>query len=259
MTDPGHASPSSPPSAAVDLYLINTETAEIDVLNALQSALSPDEQARLQRLHRPAVWRQYVLSRGCLRHLLSHYTQQSPNALTFTYGPYGKPALGPDRYGAAPVFNLSHSDTRLLIGVSTAPPVKAIGVDIEALRSVHCLPGLCHRCLTPAEAQTVLALPPTQADYRFLCYWTGKEAWLKARGQGIADSMQELELGLGPQERSSAMAAVAITHPTESHGALYQWQPEANYLAAIALQFDYPAELRFHLQPTTPSDVVEAS
>ncbi|MGB3203042.1 MAG: 4'-phosphopantetheinyl transferase superfamily protein [Nodosilinea sp.] len=258
MTDLGHAPPSSSPSAAVDLYLITTKTAEaeIDVLDALQSALSPDELARLQRLHRPAVWRQYILSRGCLRHLLSRYTGQAPNALTFAYGPYGKPSLGPNRPGVTPVFNLSHSGARLLIGVSSAPMVTTVGVDIEVMRSVHCLSGLCRRCLTPAEAQTVLALPPPQADYRFLAYWTGKEAWLKAQGLGIADSMQGLELGLKPEALPAKISAATIIHPTGSHQVLYQWQPEADYLAAIALQADRPAQLRFQLQQMTPLELL---
>lgn len=261
MPDLGQEPLSSPTSAAVDLWLIATETVETSVLNALKSVLSPAEQAQLQHIRLPAAQHQFVLSRGCLRHLLSRYIRQSPLSLTFAYGPRGKPALCPDRHGATPAFNLSHSGTQLLIGVSIAPQVRAIGVDIEALRSVNHLPGLCRRCLTLAEAQTVLALKPPQADYRFLRYWTGKEAWLKAQGLGIADSMQALELNLGPQERPSVLSSVMVSDPgrLEPGGTLYQWQPEAGYLAAIAVQSHGHTALSFHLQQTNPAALVASS
>jgi 4'-phosphopantetheinyl transferase len=261
MPDLGQEPLSSPNSAAVDLWLIATETVETPVFNALKSALSTGEQAQLQRIRLPAAQRQFVLSRGCLRYLLSRYMKQSPSSLTFIYGPRGKPALCPHRHGAIPAFNLSHSGARLLIGVSIASQVRAIGVDIEALRSVNRLPGLCRRCLTLTEAQTVLALKPPQADHRFLRYWTGKEAWLKAQGLGIADSMQTLELSLGPQELPPVLSSVTVTAPSgpESDGALYQWQPETGYLAAIAVQSHSHTAHSFHLQQTNPAALVASS
>lgn len=202
-----------------------------------------------------AAQRQFALSRGCLRDLLSRYIDQSPTSLTFTYGPRGKPALNPGQSDQALAFNLSHSGQWLLVGVSIAPEIRAIGVDIEVLRSVKHLPGLCRRYLTTTEAETVLALGSPQADHRFLRYWTGKEACLKSLGLGIADSMQTLELSLPPEEPAWTPAQIAVaTDLPERSGQLYQWQPEANYLAAIAVQSIAPCEIPvFRLRKTTPA------
>lgn len=248
------------PSPAIDLWLLSTETLEPTVEKAFNACLSPNERAQLQRLHWPAAQRRFLLSRGCLRHLLSRYTGQSPAALTFVYGPKGKPELSPysDNSVVVPRFNLSHSGQRLVVAISTAHDVSAIGVDIETLRSVQRLSGLCRRYLTAAEAETVLALPHPQADHRFLRYWTGKEACLKALGMGIADSMQTLELRLETPELTSVPTSIkVVTAPSLDHpGQLYQWHPELGYMGAIAVQTPHLGPAQLHLWPTTPATLL---
>ncbi|PSR19589.1 4'-phosphopantetheinyl transferase [filamentous cyanobacterium CCP3] len=265
MPEPGQPPTSSPNIAAIDLWLIATDTVEYPLLERLQNALSADEQTHLQQRRLPTARRSFILSRGCLRHLLSRYTGQAPNRLRFTYGPRGKPELASSRHAQAPAgqrltFNLSHSGARLLIGVSVAPAVRALGVDLEELRCVKQLSGMCRRCLTPAEAETVLALNSPQADHRFLRYWTGKEACLKALGLGIVESMQALELRLTPTEPASAPAAMAVSTSGLQHpGRLYQWQPAADYLAAIAVQSDSHQPLTFQPRQTTAAAIAVSS
>ncbi|MBW4484463.1 MAG: 4'-phosphopantetheinyl transferase superfamily protein [Tildeniella torsiva UHER 1998/13D] len=247
-------------SPAIDLWLLATETLEPTVQAALKACLSPTERAQLQHIHRPVAQHQFLTSRGCLRYLLSRYTGQTPAALTFAYGPKGKPELSPDgdQPFPPPRFNLSHSRQRLLVAISTADDVSAIGVDIEALRSVKQLLGLCRRYLTATEAETVLTLPHPQADHRFLRYWTGKEAWLKSFGMGIADSMQTLELRLETPDLTLMPTAVnVVTAPKSAHpGQLYQWYPGPGYVGAIAVQAPHLGPEQLHLWPTTPAAVL---
>lgn len=265
MLELGQEPSSLPNSAAIDLWLIATDTVETTVLESLQNALCADEQAQLRHRRLPAARRNFILSRGCLRHLLSRYTGQAPSVLRFTYGPRGKPELSSSSCATAPVckaltFNLSHSGAWLLVGVSVAPAVRAIGVDLEQLRCLKQLPGLCRHCLTPAEAETVLALNHPQADYRFLRYWTGKEACLKALGLGIVDSMQALELRLAPAALPSALAPTIVATDWSQHpGQLYQWQPAVGYLAAIAVQSHIRPTLTFKCRQTTPAALAETT
>ncbi|MBD1872536.1 4'-phosphopantetheinyl transferase superfamily protein [Nodosilinea sp. FACHB-131] len=241
-------------SPAIDLWLLSTDF-ETTTQQVLKACLSPAEQAQLQRIRRPAVQGKFLASRGCLRHLLSRYTGQAPAALTFVYGPKGKPELSPatSSAGAMPKFNLSHSGQRLLVAISTAADVRAIGVDIEALRPVTCLPGLCRRYLTAAEAETVLALPHPQADHHFLRYWTGKEACLKSLGIGIADSMQALELRLEVPLTSGPTSVKVATAPGLDHpGQLYQWY-QPGYMGAIAVQAALLEPERLRFWQTTPA------
>lgn len=250
----------SPPLPDIDLWLLSTETVEAADLAVLKTCLGPQEQAQLQRLGTARAQRQLTLSRGCLRHLLSRYIEMAPGALSFSYGWRGKPALDPASYGkgTVPQFNLSHSGERLLVAVSGAAGVRAIGVDLEVLRPVTHLPGLCRRYLTPREAAQVLAQPPSQVDQQFLRYWTGKEACLKALGLGIADSMQSLELALTDLELTPEVtpAGVTVQGDLDHPGQLYQWRPEPGYVGAIAVQLAPQLTPNFRLYQTTPAGLI---
>jgi 4'-phosphopantetheinyl transferase len=259
--------PSSPtPSPAIDLWLLSTEGVDAADLAQLKACLSPAEQAQLQRRRLPHIQQQFILSRGCLRYLLGQYTGRSPGSLRFSYGPQGKPALEfAAEDGIAPQFNLSHSGQRILIAVSGADWVGAIGIDIEAVRSVRYLPELCRRWFTPAEAQTILALSGYEADCHFLRYWTGKEACLKAMGLGIADSLQRLELTIPARDLGKDLTQIALSAPDLPHcpKQVYQWQPEPGYVAAVAvqatIQMKDQMKERLRLYQTSPQELVSGA
>ena len=60
------------------------------------------------------------------------------------------------------------------------------------------LDGLIKRCLAPSEQQSLASISPTQHSSAFLKYWTCKEAYLKATGQGISESLAGIEVDLSP-------------------------------------------------------------
>ncbi|MEO1070192.1 MAG: 4'-phosphopantetheinyl transferase superfamily protein, partial [Cyanobacteria bacterium J06638_6] len=241
----------------IDLWLLSTEKTRAAELATLKAFLSKPEQQQLAQISRPQAQRQFLLSRGCLRYLLSCYTGIPPTVLEFSYGSRGKPSLNQAHHSGVPQFNLSHSGQRLLVAVSIAAEIRGIGVDIEVLRPINRLAGLCRRYLTTAEATEVLALDSPQADRRFLRYWTGKEACLKALGLGIADSMQPLTLTLATGELTTVPRPISVvnSHLPEQPGQLYQWQPEPEYLAAIAAQTLSPVPIHFRMEQTNPMDL----
>ena len=249
--------PLQPP--AIDLWLLSTENVAATDLAALKACLGPQEQEQLRHRRLAQAQQQMITSRGCLRHLLSRYTDRPPDALSFSYGPRGKPLL--DCYqgnNQALQFNLSHSGERLLVAVSGAAGVRAIGVDLEVLRPITQLPGLCHRCLTPSEAAQVLSQPNSLVEQQFLRYWTGKEACLKALGLGIADSLQSIELTLNPPELTPELTPIGVTAQgdLEHPGQLYQWQPELGYVGAIAVQLAPHLTPNFRFYQTTPAALI---
>jgi 4'-phosphopantetheinyl transferase len=250
----------SPPLPDIDLWLLSTESVKAADLATLQACLTPQEQAQLQRMRAAQGQRQFTLSRGCLRYLIGHYIGATPESLCFSYGWRGKPALKQSGYGkdTGLQFNLSHSGERLLVAVSGAASVMAIGVDLEVLRPVTHLSGLCRRCLTSAETDAVLSLPRAETNQRFFRYWTGKEACLKALGLGIVDSMQSLELTLNYPALTLAPTPVGVTTQgdLEHPGQLYQWQPEPGYVGAIAVQLAPQITPHFRLYQTTPAALI---
>jgi 4'-phosphopantetheinyl transferase len=228
----------------------------------LEACLSPQEMEKYLSLKLASVRQNFLLSRGCLRHVLSRYLVIPPRKLKFVFGPYGKPALKDSRKQSALQFNLSHSQARVAIALHGHCPV---GIDIEHHRPMIHLEGLCRRCLTPSEAKTVLSLATSQANRRFLQYWTAKEALLKTLGVGLSQPMDQIEVILGNRELSPrpVQVPVAAKFQTDGHQwsgelKLYQWQPEPHYLAALAVNTSFPTlSPRITLHQTNPLELVQ--
>ncbi len=239
-----------------------TEDSSAD-LEALATCLSASERGKLQRLSRPAGRQAFLVSRGALRHILGGYLQQPPKAFDFTYGPQGKPALKlthptvqhrHDSPSRSLEFNLSHSGDWVVIALCQG---RAIGVDIELVRLLSQLPSLCQRCLTPAETATVQGLEPTQANLRFLQYWTGKEAYLKALGLGLTASMTSVELAIPPGAIAPQPAPITPGPLHDQGWHIYQWQPSPAYIAAIAVQTsDLTTHPQIRLYQTTAKQLI---
>ena len=152
--------------------------------------LSEDEVTRAQRYRFDRDRTRFVQSRGSLRHILSRYLNRPPAAITFTYGPHGKPSCTPNLS-----FNLSHSGNTALCALARH---RRVGVDVEQYRPITHFSSLARRCLSEAELPAVMHLPEAQQQATFLQYWTAKEAYLKAIGCGLTQSLTSVTLQLSP-------------------------------------------------------------
>lgn len=103
--------------------------------------------------------------------ILQRQTGLKREQLALAYSSQGKPYL-PSCPSCR--YNLSHSGTAVLLGVSD----EEIGVDIETIRSLR--PQVLRRCFTPGET----AWCGTDAE-RMTALWTQKEAYSKWTGRGL--------------------------------------------------------------------------
>ena len=99
-----------------------------DVPEPLWNCLSNDERNRANRFFHDRDRNLFAMTRAILRSLLSEATSVPANQILFAEGPYGKPRLAGIK---GPHFNVSHSGSWALIGLSDRRP---IGVDIELTR-----------------------------------------------------------------------------------------------------------------------------
>lgn len=129
--------------------------------------LAPGEQARFAAQGSPARRQQFLAGRWLLRQLLDP-------------GPVDIDAEGRSLRPQGHA-NLSHSGDWLLAGAAE----QAIGVDLEVLRPRADVMGLARQVHSTAQCEELLALPADEALTQFYRGWTLKEAWLKARGQGL--------------------------------------------------------------------------
>ncbi|MFD0936623.1 4'-phosphopantetheinyl transferase family protein [Methylobacterium trifolii] len=155
--------------------------------------LSSEEETRAGRFLRAEDQARYRTSHAALRLILGLALDADPRRLRFTTGPAGKPALaGPDR-GLA--FNLSHSGSRALVGLSRQGP---IGVDVEAVRPLPDALRIAHGHFAPDEAASLAALPAGQVEAAFFALWTRKEAVVKALGAGLSLPLADFSVSLPP-------------------------------------------------------------
>ena len=172
-----------------------------------RGCLSQDEKDKADRFRFSADRRRFAIARGTLRHLLGRQLNQRPEQIVFSYGAYGKPAVNlanePQQSlsqasrgeGSELHFNLSHSGEMALCALGYE---RRVGVDIEQVKTIQRLDGMMQRSLVASEQRQVEAEPVVAQSRAFLQRWTCKEAYLKAIGLGLTQSMQTIEVQLEP-------------------------------------------------------------
>ena len=152
-------------------------------IDRLGIVLSADEIERSRHFHFERDQRRFIASHGVLRRILARYLKRPAAEIQFERGAHGKPCLR-IRGGERPLhFNLSHSKDRALIGVCADGRV---GVDIEFRDRDRANTEVAQRFFAPEEVAALLPLPPEAQRDAFFATWTMKEAYIKARGEGIS-------------------------------------------------------------------------
>lgn len=209
----------------IDLSL---ETAQ---LQPLFSTLSTDEQERAARFYFPRDREQFVAARGSLRRILSCYLNIAPADLYFCYGPQGKPALVPEQGGSRLQFNLSHSQELALIAVA---PDRQLGVDLEAVDLNYGWQDIARQFFTPKEQALLHRLPAPAQGPAFFQLWTRKEAVLKAIGTGLSVPLNQVEVGLDPDQSPRFMRPPWQPQSTEAW-TIQDLSLAPTYAAAVAI------------------------
>jgi 4'-phosphopantetheinyl transferase len=164
-------------------------------LHRFAATLASDEMARANRFYFQRDRNSHIAARGILRELLGQYLNRSPSELVFDYGSFGKPSLRPDTPEPFVQFNVSHSHGLALLAFATG---RQLGVDVERIRPDIAAEEIAERYFSPIEVAELNALPPSlRAEGFFLC-WTRKEAYVKARGEGLQIPLKSFHVSVTP-------------------------------------------------------------
>lgn len=199
-------------------------------LQQLAQTLSADEHSRAERFYFEQHRQRFIAGRGILRTILGYYLGIEPRQLQFCYGPRGKPALAESSGESILQFNLSHSQGLALYAVTRD---RQIGIDLEYIRSVSDIEQIALRFFSAQEYAVISELPPSQKQEAFFRYWTCKEAYLKATGEGLAQ-LDRIEVLLTPGEPVSLLSITGDL-PTAQGWVLQELTPASGYLAALAV------------------------
>jgi 4'-phosphopantetheinyl transferase len=184
------------PFSAVHIDLVETaNAAALDKLDSYKALLSKDEHERMARLVFDRDQRAFVITRAHVRTMLSRYAAVAPTDWRFVENVHGRPEIL-DRPAGTPDlrFNISHTDGLIACAVTIG---REVGVDVEHTGR-HLTHDIAGRFFAPDEVADLRKLPRHDQERVFFDYWTLKEAYIKARGFGLALPLGEFAFRLNP-------------------------------------------------------------
>ena len=152
--------------------------------------ISPDERVRHARFYFERDKNAFLIARGTLRQLLGNYIGVKPEAICFAYNEWGKPSLS-ESIATGLKFNIAHSEGIALFAFSAG---RELGVDVEFHRDNIDFDELANSVFSERERSAFLALPQNQKKTAFFAIWTRKEAYIKARGKGLAIPLESFDV-----------------------------------------------------------------
>jgi 4'-phosphopantetheinyl transferase len=162
---------------------------------ALRSLLSDDELAKAERFHFAKHRRRTIVSHAALRILLCQYLPCPPRNIAFSYNTHGKPCLADQTRRIK--FNLSHTQEIMLVAFVLDSEV---GIDIESVTRKVDYMGVGQRWFSALESHTLQSLPERERVDAFFRAWCRKEAYIKARGEGMSHPLQRFSVALDKHE-----------------------------------------------------------
>ncbi len=184
-----------PHEVHLPLHEVHVWLASLDLAPALVEryalALSEDEKSRATRFRFARDQRRFIVSHGILRLLVGRYLHMEPLAVCFAQGAYGKPFLQMTAQTLTPrlSFNMSHAYEIALYVFSSHDEV---GVDVEyVLRPMPDALEIAQDFFSVKTQQALRMLEGEIRQQHFFRSWTRYEAYLKARGVGLAGAEQE--------------------------------------------------------------------
>jgi 4'-phosphopantetheinyl transferase len=224
-------------SGTVHVWRIALDQPE-ESLRRFRQMLDPDELNRAGRFHFEKHQRHFIVARGFLRSVVARYLETQPEALRFSYGAYGKPALASEHVLR---FNLSHSHQVALLAVALDAE---LGVDVEHIRADFASEDIARRFFSRAEVETFNALPKEEQVAAFFRCWTRKEAYIKAIGKGLSQALDAFDVTLTADAQAELLRA-------EEDDVARWWMTDIDvgegYAGALAVERPV-AEVRFFRQ-----------
>lgn len=218
------------PPGRIDLWVALLDEEADSGLTGHFARISTEEERRQQgKFHFAKDRYRYLVTRLLVRYTLSRYAPTRPEAWQFAANDFGRPFIAnPDPVARGLEFNLSHSQRMVILGVARDC---RIGVDVEDLPRRAPL-DIADRFFSPSEVRQLQSLPSAARAGRFFDFWTLKESYVKAHGQGLSLPLDRFgfELAAGHDIRAYFDSGL---DDTPENWVFWQWHPTADSVAAL--------------------------
>ncbi len=194
----------------------------------LYALLSPDEREQAARYRVESARRAFILTRGTLRSLIAGYIGKQPQELALKRTAHGKLFL------AEPLelrFNVSHTEGLALLAFVRK---REVGVDVEKIRPQPDAAKLAERFFSTHERRDLAHLSGSDLQEAFFRCWSRKEAYIKARGEGLSLPLNQFDVSVA----ADASRVLLATRPDPSEAARWvvrDLTTSPEYAAAFAV------------------------
>jgi 4'-phosphopantetheinyl transferase len=209
---------------------------------ALADELSNGELAESRRFKFEVDRHRFLATRLFRRRVLAGYLGTRPGLLAFGYGAKGKPELAANSAGNLS-FNDSESGGLMVVAVARG---RSLGVDIERIHSVPEAESIVSGFGSALEKDAFASLSPEDRQDLFLRWWTGKEAFVKALGDGLSVPLANFSIIVGAGGR--------VELAGEDGWSLHTLEPAPGYIGALVAEGRRP-RLSIRVGRTDPPDV----
>lgn len=188
------------------VWSVSLEPGEEFIENC-KSFLSEGERSRIDWFTFPQVQKNYIISQGVLRSILAGYLNIEPLQVQLSKHVKGKPFVTND---SSLFFNLSNSGKKAVFSFSRD---NEVGIDLEMIRALPDLEELIQKNFSQKEIDYISKVSEEKLK-RFFLFWTIKESYLKAIGEGMRLTPDNLEFSI-ENDTIKFLGAKGFDDPTD--------------------------------------------
>jgi 4'-phosphopantetheinyl transferase len=219
---------------AVKVWWMELGSPEETVIAQWLECLDATERARAGRFHFSIDRQTYIAAHWLLRQGLSSIDGLPPADWRFIVEEQGKPGVDPVLGRPDLRFNLSHTRGFVACAVSLRDMV---GIDVEALSRAPTDLDIAERLFSASELSILRGTIQDQRAHTFLRFWTLKEAFIKATGEGLNRALDSFSFSLDPISIAFDPKDVDETQNWK----FFELRPTPRHLLALAVRHSEPA------------------
>ncbi len=226
---------------------------DASLYKAYSAMMTKEERERGRRYRFARHRRQFALTRALVRTTLSRYSQVKPHEWRFEHNQYGRPSIQASQNRLGMQFNLAHTNGLVACAVIRDAPDdhRMVGVDVENTERRGATVEIAKRYFSDREIADLRKTAEAKQRLRFFEYWTLKEAYIKARGMGLAIPLKQFSFHI------RSRTPLSISFSSELHDDPQAWRfwllrPTPQHGAALALRSEAAQFRKPVLRKTTP-------
>ena len=228
------------------IWFIEPETIQDPArLSRFLQWLSPEERAQHARFRFDKHRHTYLVSHALMRGALSLATQVEPAQFAFQTNEYGKPFVAEPAQHQAVHFNLSHTEGLAAIAISRHTE---LGVDVENKHRQDMTQTLAEHFFSTEECEEVAQSSEHERTIKMLEFWTLKESYIKAVGQGLSIALDSFAFKLATATQPAYLRRLDAPGSDRNAWGFWQSQPTENHLMALAFKSDPTRPIRVRAQ-----------